>query len=71
MPGLLAERLGQPLERRHEAEVVEHLRPQLDREPAHVLQRRDDELAQRRDDLARAVALDRLLERLAGRAGST
>ena len=30
----------------HEAEVVERLRPKLDGEPAHVLQRRDDQLAQ-------------------------
>ena len=63
-PGLRAERLGQPLERRDEAEVVEHLRPQLDREPAHVMQRRDDELAHVGDRLRALVALDLLLERL-------
>ena len=41
-PRLLGERLGQPLERGHETEVVEHGRTQLDGEPAHVLERVDD-----------------------------
>ena len=63
-PRLLAERGGEPLDRRHEAEVVERGRAQLDRERAHVLQRRDDELAHGRDRGARLVAPDRLLERL-------
>ena len=40
------ERLDEALERRHEAEVVERLRTQLDREPADVLEGRHDKLAQ-------------------------
>ena len=44
-PGLLGEGLAQALERGDEAEVVERLRPQLDREPADVVQRLDDLLA--------------------------
>ena len=39
--------LAEPAERGLEAEVVEGRRAQLDREPPHVLQRLDDELAQR------------------------
>ena len=42
-----------PLDCGDEPEVVERRRAQLDREPAHVLQRRDDELAEGRDRLAR------------------
>ena len=51
--GLLAEALRQTLERRYETEVVEHLGPQLDRQPAHILQRRHHELAQRGNRLGR------------------
>ena len=51
MPRLLAERLDEALERRHEAEVVERLRAQLDREPADVLER-----ARRRARAARPAA---------------
>ena len=61
---LRAEALRQALERRDEAEVVEHLRPQLDREPAHVVQRRDHELADVGHREAGPVGLDLLLERL-------
>ena len=62
---LLAERLREPLERGDEAEVVEHLRTKLDREPPHVLQRRDDELADARRPRSRASSrLDASLERL-------
>ena len=45
-PGLLGERARQTLEGRDEAEVVERLRPQLDRQLPHVLQRLHDELAE-------------------------
>ena len=45
-PRLLAERLDEPLDRRHEPEVVERLRPELDGQAAHVLERRHDELPQ-------------------------
>ena len=56
---------AEPLDGRHEPEVVERRRAQLDREPADVLQRRDDELAHRRRAPSRAsVGLGRLLERL-------
>ena len=43
---LLGERLRQPLECGDEAEVVEHGRPKLDCKAAHILQSRDDMLAQ-------------------------
>jgi hypothetical protein len=55
--------LSEPLERGHEAEVVERLRAQLDREPADVLERRAHELAQLRR-AAVSVALPFVLERL-------
>ena len=42
----LGERLAEPLERGGEAEVVQRGRPQLDREPPHVLERADDQLSQ-------------------------
>ena len=58
--GLLAEALRQALERRQEPEVVEHLRPQLDREPAHVLQGGDDQLAQCGNCLRCLLALELL-----------
>ena len=59
------ERLDEPLDRRDEPEVVERRRPQLDREPAHVLQRRDDELADAtRPPPAPPRPRDALLERL-------
>src|SRR5207248_3841439 len=61
---LRAEGLRQALERGPEAEVVEHLRPQLDCQAPDVVQRRDDELAHVRDGSARIVAFDLLLERL-------
>ena len=41
----LGEGLGEPLERRHEAEIVERRRPQLHREAPHVLKRLHDDLA--------------------------
>ena len=71
MPGLLAKRRREPLERRDEAEVVERLRPQLDREPADVLQRRRRRARAARRRACRAASrLARVLERSAGRAGS-
>ena len=59
----LADRLGETLDRRNEPEVVERARAQLHREPAHVLERRDDLLPEGDDRLAR-LAARRLLERL-------
>src|SRR5205823_7084526 len=61
--GLLGEALGQPLERCDEAEVVECLRAELDREPAHVLQRRADELAHLRERGSHLRLAARLLPR--------
>ena len=43
--GLLGEGTREPVERRHEAEVVERFRTQLDREPAHILERGHDLLS--------------------------
>ena len=72
-PGRLDEGLDEPLERRHEAEIVQRLRPQLDRQAANVLQRRHDELPQLRQRRRLVLGvLDRLepeqdgRERLAG-----
>src|SRR4051794_16398571 len=62
-PALLAEGRRQVLDGRHEAEVVERARPQLEREAADVLQRRDDELPQAGGGLARLLGLERVLER--------
>src|SRR5262249_25672347 len=62
--GRLLERLGETLERRHEAEVLEHLRPKLEREPTHVLERRDDALAQLGRSLPCRLAALGLLDRL-------
>ena len=63
-PGLLGESVPQPLERRGESEVVKRLRPQLDSQAAHVMQRLDDLLpysGQRVDALGVAPSLlDRL-----------
>src|SRR5581483_7793510 len=59
---LLGEVLRQPLERRDEAEVVERLGPQLDREPPDVLQRRADEVAHLADRGAQRGLVLRLLE---------
>ena len=62
--GLLGEGVAQPLERRREPEVVERLRPQLDSQAAHVVQRLDDLLAHSGQGLdALGVALS-LLDRL-------
>ena len=61
---LLRERIGQPLERRHEAEVVEHGRAKLDREAADVLERAHDLLPQLGQGGAGRVVRERLLERL-------
>ena len=63
-PGLLGERLAQALERRDEAEVVERLRPQLDREPADVVQRLDDLLAHGGECRCPLLVGPRLLDRL-------
>ena len=63
-PGLLGERLGQALERRHEPEVVERLRSQLDRELANVVQRRHDVLAQLGHRRVQLVPVDHLVEHL-------
>ena len=60
MPVCSVNGVNEPLERGHQPEVVERLRPQLDGEPAHVLERRHGELAQpaarrsRRSSLVRA-----------------
>ena len=62
--GLLGERLRQPLERGDEAEVVEHLRTQLDREAADVLEREDDVLPQLGACSLSGMPGERLLERL-------
>src|SRR5688572_27121060 len=59
---LLAERVGEALDGGHESEVVEGGRAQLDRQPAHVLQRRDDELADGRNGLASLVGSGMLLQ---------
>ena len=48
---LLGEALREPLERGDEPEVVERFRPQLDGQPANVLERRDDTFAQVGDRL--------------------
>ncbi len=53
---LFTKRLDEALERRDEPEVVERRWPQLDREPANVLERRDDELPQRSDSRPSFVA---------------
>ena len=45
-PGLLGEGVGEPFEGGDQAEVVKRTRAQLDGQPADVLERRDDELAQ-------------------------
>ena len=70
-PGRLGEGLRQALERGDEAEVVERLRPQLDRQAADVLERRDDELAQLVRDRARICStVARAPRPSSGRAGS-
>ena len=61
-PGLLAEALGEPLDRRHEPEVVQRLRAQLDGEPADVLERRADEVAHLGHRRAQRHPVLRLLE---------
>ena len=61
---LLGESHRQTLEGRGEAEVVERFRPQLDGQPANVLECHDDAFPQVGDRLARAVVRDLVLERL-------
>src|SRR5205085_7524533 len=56
----LADHACEPLERRSQPEVVESRRPELDREPPHVAERRVDELADHRERLLADVALERL-----------
>src|SRR5512132_2226749 len=63
-PSLLGEGLGQPLQSSNEPEVVERLRPQLDGEPADVLQGPDNELPQLEHGLTEVLAVVRLLDRL-------
>ena len=63
-PGLLGEGVAQALERRDEAEVVERLRPQLDREAADVVQRLHDLLAHGGERFGALLAAPRLLDRL-------
>ena len=60
---LFSERLGQPLERRYEPEVVEHRRAQLYGQAAHVLERAHDVLPQLGERRARRVVGQRFLER--------
>ena len=52
------------LERRDEAEVVERLRPQLDGEAAHIVQRLDDLLAHGSERLGAFLVAPGLLDRL-------
>ena len=64
-PGLVRERRREPLQRADEPEVVEHLRAELERDPADVLHRRRDLAAERGDRLTgRLVVGQPLLDRL-------
>ena len=61
---LLGEGVAQPLQRGDEAEVVERLRAQLDRQAAHVVQRLDDLLAHGGDGFGALLLGRGLLDRL-------
>ena len=63
-PGLLAEGRREPLERRHQPEVVEGRRAKLDREAANALERRRDRVAHRGERGARLLGGDLLLDAL-------
>ena len=60
--GLLGEGLGQALQGRDQAEVIEGARAQLDGEPANVLKRRDDQPSQFLDRCTRAGVLHSFLQ---------
>ena len=63
-PTLLPEGLRQALDCRYQSEVVESGRAQLDRQPADVVQRGDDELADGLERLSSVRRRRRLLQRL-------
>src|SRR5207249_528334 len=63
-PRLLGKRTREALECRYQPEVVEGLRPELDRQSAHVLQRLHHELPQRCTGRTHLLRTRGLLDRL-------